>query len=336
MSIHNYSELCPGLYENLVDEVLEAQIAEQKLDEVAVFGKLDENELPKAFSQYFSTRLEYLLSTVSKKEWPSIIASVLSSVSHVSSSDAHKEVSLKISAKNQLEYLAEIKERPDSAKTRRPATNLSNANLITNAPNDPSLEQELTSEFDSADQVDAVIAFIRASSMHTLYQQFQKLRDRGIPVRIITSTYTGSTERRVLDKLVREYGVQVKVSYNSERTRLHAKSWLIHRKTGFSTAYIGSSNLSKAAMQSGAEWNVRLTEANVPEVFSKFRSMFDSYWNSPEYELYEPDKDAEKFDEAIRRAKGYNTATALNDRSFIEEFSLLEVTPFEQPKNHAE
>jgi HKD family nuclease len=55
------------------------------------------------------------------------------------------------------------------------------------------------------------------------------------------------------------------VSYDTTGTRLHAKAWLLHRQSGFSTAYIGSSNLTHSAQISGLEWNVRVSGARNPD-----------------------------------------------------------------------
>lgn len=70
-------------------------------------------------------------------------------------------------------------------------------------------------------------------------------------LRILTTTYTGATEAHALDELARLPGCEVRVSLDGRRTRLHAKAWLFQRKTGFGSAYVGSANLSGAALTGG-------------------------------------------------------------------------------------
>jgi HKD family nuclease len=79
-------------------------------------------------------------------------------------------------------------------------------------------------------------------------------------LRILTTTYTGATEARALDELARLPGCEVHVSLDGRRTRLHAKAWIFLRTTGFGSAYIGSANLSGAALTGGLEWTVTLTQ----------------------------------------------------------------------------
>jgi HKD family nuclease len=112
-------------------------------------------------------------------------------------------------------------------------------------------------EIYSADRIDLLCAFIRWNGLRTLQSALEAHRTAGRQLRIITTVYTGSTERRALDWLV-SIGAAVKVSYDTRTTRLHAKAWLFERLTGFSTAFIGSSNLTHSAMLDGVEWNVRL------------------------------------------------------------------------------
>ncbi|OSC44047.1 hypothetical protein B5181_43530, partial [Streptomyces sp. 4F] len=116
--------------------------------------------------------------------------------------------------------------------------------------------------------------------------------------------YMGATERRALDRLVDAYGAEVRVNYELRSTRLHAKAWLFGRNSGYHTAYVGSSNLSRAALLHGLEWNVRLSSIATPDVIDKFTTTFDSYWNNPSFEPYDPREDGERLDDALARAGG--------------------------------
>src|SRR5690606_7811823 len=150
----------------------------------------------------------------------------------------------------------------------RPTAPLSASDLLTNARGEPSIGHEIALELASADRVDLICAFIRWSGIRQLLDPIRRLTGTGEPgklVRVITTTYLGSTQRRALDELVRA-GAQVKVSYDDDSTRLHAKAWLFHRATGFSTAYVGSSNLSHTAQHAGLEWNVRIAAVGNPEL----------------------------------------------------------------------
>jgi superfamily II DNA or RNA helicase/HKD family nuclease len=207
--------------------------------------------------------------------------------------------------------------------TERPRTPLNDAALLTNAHGEPSLAAELRAELDSADTVDLLCAFVMWHGLRLLEKQLTTLKEAGVPLRVITTTYIGGTERRALDRLVREFGAEVRVQYDAARTRLHAKAWIFHRNTGYDTAYVGSSNLTTSAMLEGVEWNVRLSNAATPALMQKFRATFESYWNSSEFEPYDPDADADRLDEALAQARGGRRG----DRVTIS-LSGLEVRPY--------
>jgi HKD family nuclease len=63
---------------------------------------------------------------------------------------------------------------------------------------------------------------------------------------------------------------------------------VFRRQSGFSTAYVGSSNLTRAAQVTGLEWNVRVSAARNPDVIDKFAAVFESYWAGGDFVPYNP------------------------------------------------
>jgi len=186
-----------------------------------------------------------------------------------------------------------------SSPTLQPLIPLSSADLLVNARGEPSVGSVIEREIYSSDRIDLLCAFVRWNGLRILGPALEAHRLAQKPLRVVTTVYTGSTERRALDWLV-SIGAEIKVSYDTKTTRLHAKAWLFERLSGFSTAFIGSSNLTHSAMLDGVEWNVRLAQASNPDLVGKFRAAFESYWANPDYEPYDPNRDGERFDRAVQ------------------------------------
>ena len=190
--------------------------------------------------------------------------------------------------------------QPDGSVRRvsNPLIPMLDTTLLTNAPGEPRVGSQVLAEIESADSIDVVMAFIRRSGLAPLMNALRRHCDRGGELRVLTTTYTGSTQASALDEL-RGIGAEVRVSYDLATTRLHAKAWVFHRLTGFSTAYVGSSNLTHSAQGPGMEWNVRVSGARNPEVLGKIEAVFESYWESGDFLPYE----RATFDEALRRLR---------------------------------
>jgi HKD family nuclease len=182
-----------------------------------------------------------------------------------------------------------LRRRPDGTADilERPLTPLLDTTVLTNAPGEPAVAHEVRAEVPSADRVDVLMAFIRWSGVRALVEALRRHCQFGKPLRVLTTTYTNSTEQRALDELA-ALGADVRISYDTSLTRLHAKAWLFHRSSGYSTAYIGSSNLTYSAQLTGLEWNVRLSEARNPDAVAKIAAVFESYWASRDFVPYDP------------------------------------------------
>lgn len=169
-----------------------------------------------------------------------------------------------------------------------PFTGFSESELFTGSKLGISLESELRKEMLTADEVWWLVSFIKFEGVRLFDQVLQKLEEEGKPVRVICTVYMGATDVKAIDFLSRFSNVTLKISYNTKHERLHAKSYLFMRNTGFHTGYIGSSNMSRSALTNGLEWNIKVTQQEIPHIITKCRSTFETYWNDPNFELYNP------------------------------------------------
>ena len=104
-----------------------------------------------------------------------------------------------------------------------------------------------------------LVSFVIWSGVRTLLDELKHLVERDGRLRSSPRRIWGPPSRRRSNELVRA-GAKVRVAYDADRTKLHAKAWLLHRPGGLTTAFLGSSNVSFTALHQGLEWNVRLSE----------------------------------------------------------------------------
>lgn len=172
----------------------------------------------------------------------------------------------------------------------RPLTSIVENALFTGSQNEPSMLSELKKEILSSDSVDLLVSFIKWSAIRPLLPELTAFTKRpDTRLRVIATTYTKATDYKAIITLAKLPNTQVKINYETNHARMHAKSYLFKRNTGFSTAYIGSSNLSNPALNGGLEWNVKVTEKESFDIVKKFSVSFESYWNDPSFELFDPD-----------------------------------------------
>ena len=328
-------ELGPGLFEALMTEGLKAQLdalAERLPSRVR---DLRAAEAPDRIGWHLSKQIESALASVSETERVDVglrvARALLDRLGELVTADP---AAVPVSPASVLH--AVMRRRPDGSPEEidEPLIPLLDTTLLTNAPGEPNLWNQLRSEIESAESINLVMAFIRRSGISPLLDALHRHCSEGRSLRVLTTTYTGSTERRALDQLA-ELGADLRISYDLSTTRLHAKAWLFHRRSGFSTAYVGSSNLTHSAQVTGLEWNVRASSARNPHVLDKFSAVFESYWANGDFVNY----DAVQFDEEMRRAGGADRGpqvilSPIELRPWPFQERLLELVELSRRRDH--
>lgn len=158
------------------------------------------------------------------------------------------------------------KDRPDSP--------LSRSSLFTGTRLDASLGSQLRKEIATCDGVDILCSFIKWSGLRVLLDNLRELAEQAggaePVIRVITTSYMGATDPKAVEALRELPRTEVRVSYDTKRTRLHAKAYLFRRNTGFSNAYVGSANLSNAALTEGLEWTTKISQYELPYLWKAY------------------------------------------------------------------
>jgi len=340
------TELPPGLYDRLIDGLLADSLGELN---AGLAGRLhstivqvDPAELPDRVGELIGGWAQEVLASL-KDEHRAETAVLLSravlaavqAMTDLSGDKKSQPVALdtRRGISEPIHRLIAVEHLDPTNKPiliEQPITPLRDTVLMTNSRDQPTVGREIKAEIDSAERIDLVLAFIRWTGIRDLLPALRRHVQSGRVLRVITTTYTGSTEQRALEALV-EIGAEVKVSYDTNTTRLHAKAWMFHRPTGFSTVYIGSSNLTFSAQVTGLEWNVRASQRLNPDLISAFDRTFATYWADPHFEEF----DSEQFARATSVATATNDVlTPFNIEPYPFQRQILESLQVERLKGH--
>ncbi len=288
--------LKPGFYEQVINQFIQDGLDELNLDGFHVDReRIDEAESTGTLAQYMASVVKLALARVKDENLlqrriqlcNQLIMLLSKEIDEpaIQESSIHSDGVLLLALLDKYGTAQRVRRKSD-VDTIRPTTSIAHSSLFTGARHEPSMIGELKREILSSDRIDMLVSFIKWSGLRLMMDElseFTKTR----PLRIITTSYMGATDIKAIDELKDLPNTDIRVSYDTNRTRLHAKAYVFHRDTGFSTAYVGSSNVSSAALSNGLEWNVKVTAKDLPETFDKITATFDGYWNDYEFTPYE-------------------------------------------------
>lgn len=240
-----------GIYEEIITQKLKSELDRLSIDEYEIGKELiDVEEARKTLASYISSVTRRALSYIrddasddqealmSQIETCNEIIYVLTKKLGQAEFD-----SLKIS--QEAEVLTFIYSRLNSIrglkkqKVIRPITSISQSSLFTGSNYEPNMLSEIKREILTSNSIDLLISFIKWSGLRCILEELTEFTEEknGI-LRVITTSYMEATDYRAILELSRLKNTEVKISFDSERTRLHAKAYMFKRDTGFSSAYV--------------------------------------------------------------------------------------------------
>ena len=325
-----------GIYEKLINKLVLSEIS--KLDQDKFFikkTKIDKSEAANILGQYLANLIKEALSLVTGDDSVEKQISLANKVIYLIKEELQIQdfdddlisVEAKILSAVFSKIDADVLDFNKYLKHITPYSRLSHSELFTGSNSGISLESEIKKEILSADKINFLVSFIKWTGIRIFENELIEFTERGGKLQVITTTYMGATDSKAIEFLASLKNTEIKVSYNTNNERLHAKAYLFYRNTGFHTGYIGSSNLSRSALTNGLEWNLKITTQEIPHIIDKFKKTFDTYWQDKEFEYFDKKRDVTKIKTALRQEKkndNINFAMYFDIKPFPYQEQILE------------
>lgn len=301
-----------GLYEQLINKLVSSKLND--LDRDIFFikeTKIDKSEAARVLSQYLYDLIKFAFNSISgddsleqQIELSNKIILLLKKELQNEEFDGDLiERNAKILSAILSKLNPEFVDLNKHLKEITPYTRLAQSELFTGSNAGISLESEIKKEILSSDKIYFLVSFIKWTGIRIFEKEFAEFTKRGGKLKVITTSYMGATDFKAVEYLSSLENSELKVSYNTDNERLHAKAYLFYRNTGFHTGYIGSSNISRSALTNGLEWNLKITTKEVGHIIDKFKKTFDTYWQDKDFENFDKEKHSTKLKTALKREK---------------------------------
>lgn len=335
-----------GIYESLINKLLKNKLEALNKDEFFVQqNKLDKAEAASYLGNYLNRVIRNALHLLKEEDKPSeqirisnkIIQLLIDEIQDVDISEDLIEAEAQVLEAVFNKIDSPFPDLSARLKLMMPYTRLSQSELFTGNHSGISLDSEIKKEILSADTIYWLVSFIKFSGVRIFMEQLKEFTESGKSLKVITTSYMGATDANAIEYLASLKNTEVKINYNSDHERLHAKAYLFLRNTNFNTGYIGSSNFSRSALTSGLEWNIKVTSQEISHIIDKFKKTFETYWEDKEFETYRPGEDQKRLQKALRGQKmseqrGLITYFDINPFPFQQE--ILEKLNTERTVHH--
>ena len=298
-----------GLYEQLINKLIETKLDGLDTQKYFIEKKtIDKSEASIILSRYLSNTIRIALDHLKGDDKLEKQIQISNKVIQLISKELEDEIFQEDLIQTEATILRAIYSKTNAdftdfaayLKEITPYTRLSQSELFTGNNAGVSLESEIKKEILSSDRINFLVSFIKWSGIRIFEKELSHFTERGGQLRVITTSYMGATDLKAVEYLSSLKNTEIKVSYNTNSERLHAKAYLFMRNTGFDTGYIGSSNISRSALTNGLEWNVKITSLEVKQLMSKFKKTFDTYWADKEFKTFVKEKHSEKLKQALK------------------------------------
>lgn len=322
----------PGLYELLLTKSLQQDLDQLADPRLIAMAPVDAEESHAAIAQFLEHVLTNGLASFRGAEAASRQKKLVDRIIAALSDELGEDWVHKFDISTPLRRLLAIHATLPESPIERPDTPLSRSALLTGTRLDPSLGSQLRKEIATADYVDILCSFIRWSGLRVILEDLKQLSERKSEsrprIRVITTSYMGATDPKAIEELSKLSNTEIRVSYDTKRTRLHAKAYVFYRETGFGSAYVGSANLSNAALTEGLEWTTKLSHYELPYLWNKIIGTFETYWQDDEFQAFNEDA-PERLRKAIQSERSVvdnsDASVAFNLRPYPFQEEILDV-----------